>query len=62
MPPAVQLGAVEQQAGQPESDFAAERTFTAMPNPYVSGWDGTTVKEQVRLIAWGENQETSNNV
>ncbi|PYG99298.1 hypothetical protein CVV67_16410, partial [Arthrobacter stackebrandtii] len=30
----------------------------ALLTPYVSGWDGTTVKEQVRLIAWGENQET----
>lgn len=27
--------------------------------PYVSGWDGTAGKEQVRLIAWGENQETT---
>ncbi|SDJ04401.1 hypothetical protein SAMN04488693_1571, partial [Arthrobacter subterraneus] len=30
--------------------------------PYVSGWSGTTVTEQVSLIAWGENQETDHYV
>ena len=46
----------------PEADDLSLPEMILAAAPYVSGWDGTTVKEQVRLIAWGENQETSNNV
>lgn len=30
--------------------------------PYASGWGGSTGVLEVRLIPWGENQKTSNNV